>query len=462
MSAFAHAESVFLKALREHVPAEALAKGVLLGLSGGVDSMLLLTLLSRLSVKEGVPLLALHVEHGIRGEEAKRDEAFAKEAAEGLGVPFLSVSVNVPAIASLEDKGIEETARRIRYEQLVAAAKERGLGCIFTAHHASDNAETVLLHLARGTGIRGLCGIPAYRLHLGVPLVRPLLGLTGEEVLRAAEEKGIPFVTDSTNADTVYRRNFLRREILTRMREINPSFDMAVSRMCESLAEDNDLLERMADEAYASAVRTGALSREALLSLPTALRCRVFGRAYRAAAPHAESLARVHTDAFFARLALHGDFKLPLPSGLYVTVCADKVTFGENAEEEPTLAPIPLAMGENLLPDGSRILILAKGSCAESTNVYKTAIHRDLSSATIDGGLYVRAKRDGDAYRYGGVTHKLKKLFSDAKIPRSLRSLLPVVCDGAGILWVPYFGVREDGGRKEDRDLTVIYVPKEQ
>ena len=462
MSAFARAERALLSSLRGSLSEDVLQKGILLGLSGGMDSMLLLHLLARLSAREGIPVAALHVEHGIRGEEALRDAAFAKVAAEKLGIPFLSVSVNVPAIAESECLGIEETARRVRYECLERAVREGGYGAIATAHHATDNAETVLLHLSRGSGLKGMCGIPDYRLQNGVPLVRPLLSLSSEEIRSAVLKEGIPFVTDSTNADTAYRRNFVRAELLPRFKDLNPSFDTAVSRMCESMREDSDLLEHLADEAYERAAREDVLSKKVLLSLHPALRYRVLTRAYRHAAPHAPSLERVHTDAILERLKRDGDFAVSLPEGIRAVLRADCLLFEREAKEEtsPEILPAPLAVGENILSDGSRLLLMAKASYEQNTNVYKMAIHRDLSSATIDGGLYVRKREKGDAYRYGGVTHKLKKLLSDAKIPLALRDQIPVVCDEKGILWVPGFGVREDGGKKEDRDLTILYISK--
>ena len=461
MSAFSHAERAFLSALREYLPEDALKKGILLGLSGGADSMLLLHLLTRLSAREGVPVAALHVEHGIRGEEALRDAAFARDEAARLSIPFMSVSVNVPAMAEKEGLGIEETARRVRYECLERAAREGGYGAIATAHHATDNAETVLLHLSRGSGLKGMCGIPALRMQNGVPLIRPLLSLSSEEIRSAVLEEGIPFVTDSTNADTAYRRNFVRAALLPRFKELNPAFDTAVSRMCESIREDSGLLEHLADEAYERTAVKGGLSKKALLSLHPALRCRVLARAYRRAAPDAPSLERAHTDAVLERLKKDGDFAVSLPTGLRAVLRADRILFErEGAAEHLEISPMPVAPGENILPDGSRLVIMAKASFEQNANVYKMAIHRDLSSATIDGGLYVRKREEGDAYRYGGVTHKLKKLLSDAKIPLTLRDCIPVVCDGKGILWVPGFGVREDGGKKEDRDMTLLYIPK--
>ena len=458
MSDLLQAEKSFLARLFAHTEPALRKRGLLVAFSGGADSALLLALAVRLSERDGTPVYALHVNHGIRGEEADRDEAFARMTAEAYGVSFSCVRVDIPAMAKASGRGIEETAREARYECLLRAAEELGVSYVLTAHHATDHAETVLMNLVRGAGGDGLCGIPASRPLGGVTLVRPLLSLTREQILAACACAEISFVSDSTNEDTAYRRNYLRGEILPRLRTLNPSLDETLTRMSQSLSEDMVYLAEIAEREY-KRVRCGkGVSRSALLALPGPIRLRVLKLFHRSAFPDAPSLERVHTDAILTRMAEDGDFSLSLPGGLLLSVRRDRVEMHDGEQECPRLDKIPLVRGENILPDGSRILLLPKDSYDKDEIVYKKSIHRDLASATINGGLYVRAKENGDTYRYGGVTHKLKKLFSDAKLSPRERETLPVVCDDSGILWVPHFGVREDGGAKESRDLTFVYI----
>ncbi len=459
MSAFDYAEHVFLKTLDQDIPAHERQRGILLGLSGGADSMLLLHLLHRLAEKERFPFFALHVNHGIRGTEAERDEAFSREQAQKRMVPFEALRVNVPSVAENEDMGLEETARRLRYELFEKYAQEHALAYVFTAHHASDNAETVLFRLARGAGVRGLCGIPRMRKANGYTIYRPLLSLTGAEIRNAVTAAGISFVTDSTNADHAYKRNFIRHEILPRMHALNPSFESVVARMGVNLSEDMDCLETLAEESLPQVKAEDALVKTALLRLPAAIRYRVFCLFYKEKCPNAPLPERIHTDALFERLVRDGDFSLSFPADIRVCARGEYITLSSALPESYTITSFPIRMGENVLPDGGRLFLLSKNSPDFQTNIYKTSIHRDLSSATIDGRLYVRSKADGDSYRYGGVTHKLKKLFSDAKIPQEERAHIPVVCDDGGILWVPHFGVRNDGGQKEERDMALCYLP---
>ncbi len=459
MTDFLTAEAAFLLFVEKNGMLPHMKYGCVLGLSGGADSVLLLLLAERLAKKEGFPLSALHVHHGIRGEEAERDLLFARALCFSRGVPFYEHRANVPALAAERGEGIEEAARRVRYEALCDTAHAVGAGAVLTAHHAGDFAETVLLNLARGTGGRGLCGIPAKREENGVFLLRPLLPLTREQIEKALSAFGADYVNDSTNGDLSYRRNFVRHELVERFRTLNPAFEKSLLRMSEALASDMDYLDAEAKCVYLSVLEGNALPKRELLSLHPALAFRVLLLLYREHFPFAPCPEKVHTDAFFERLSREGAFSLAFPAGIHAVLEGEKVRFLKN-EEPFHHARQNITLGENILSDGAKLLVLEKGSVPENLNVYNLSIHRDVSSATINGGLYVRERREGDSYRFGGVTHKLKKLLSDAKLTRQEREHTPVLCDEDGILWVPRFGVRNDGVKNgEKRDLTLYYIP---
>ena len=317
------------------------------------------------------------------------------------------------------------------------------------------------MNLIRGTGSAGLCGIPSVRQVGEALILRPLLSLSQSDVLAAVAAEGIPYVTDSTNADTKYRRNYIRRELIPRILSVNPAFERSVGRMSESLREDVDFLRSEAQDRFCRIKRENGVLRDALLALHAAMRYRVVVLLYRQTYPNAPMPERVHIDALLRRLQEGGTFRLAFPGGVEAVAEGEILTFQRRAED--FLHPeTPLSMGETVLADGARIFLLEKPVCPPYANVYKLSIHRDLASATINGGLYVRSRQEGDAYRFGGVTHKLKKLFSDAKIPLEERSHIPVVLDGEGILWVAGFGVRDDGARNgEEKDLTLYYLPRD-
>ena len=194
--------------------------GVLVGFSGGADSSCLLRVLAGMTRLLGIELYAAHVNHNLRGAEAQRDEAFCRSTAAELGIPFFCVSVQVREKAAREGLSLEEAARLLRYKALEElrqrlAAERKGPVVIAAAHHAGDQAETILLNLFRGSGLRGLGGMAPARDRL----VRPLLCVSRADILVWMEQKGFPYVTDSTNLCEDCTRNFLRNRLLPLIRE---------------------------------------------------------------------------------------------------------------------------------------------------------------------------------------------------------------------------------------------------
>ena len=195
--------------------------GVVVGLSGGPDSVFLLYALHTLQARMGFTLRAVHVHHGIRGAEADRDEAFSEKLCAKLDIPFQAVHVAAPAYAAQHGLSLEEAARILRYEALEAARQQltqATAAWIAVAHHLDDQAETVLHNLVRGAGLRGLAGMENRRNHV----IRPLLSIKREDILKWLKQYDIPYVTDSTNADPHYTRNRIRSTVLPELREINP------------------------------------------------------------------------------------------------------------------------------------------------------------------------------------------------------------------------------------------------
>jgi tRNA(Ile)-lysidine synthase len=208
---------------------------VTVALSGGADSVALLYALR----ESGCEVGACHVNHNLRGNESDRDEAFVRELCAGLGVPLTVRSVDVRALQK-KHRSLEETARNVRYEFFAEISRESPGVTLATAHTASDNAETVLLNLIRGTGLKGLCGIPPVRGNI----VRPLILCERSEVEAYCESHGLRYVTDSANSSEEFTRNKIRLNIMPLIKEINPSF--SVTQMCEILREDSDYLESRA------------------------------------------------------------------------------------------------------------------------------------------------------------------------------------------------------------------------
>ena len=210
--------------------------GVVVGLSGGPDSVFLLYALYTLQGRMGFTLRAVHVHHGIRGAEADRDEAFSEKLCAKLDIPFQAVHVAAPAYAAQHGLSLEEAARILRYEALEAARQQltqAPAAWIAVAHHLDDQAETVLHNLVRGAGLRGLAGMENRRNHV----IRPLLSIKREDILKWLKQHDIPYVTDSTNADPHYTRNRIRSTVLPELREINPEASVHIAHSAALLRE---------------------------------------------------------------------------------------------------------------------------------------------------------------------------------------------------------------------------------
>lgn len=220
---------------------------VTVAVSGGADSVALIHSLKTLEKELDIELSACHVNHNLRGEESDGDEAYVRQLCRELDVNLRVFSVDVSGSVA-KHQSTEERARELRYEAFEEMSKTLG-SRVATAHNACDNTETVLLNLLRGTGLKGLCGIPPVREYL----IRPLLLCTRDEIEEYCGENGLRYVTDSTNASTAYTRNKIRLELMPKLLEINPSLHEGVGRMTAALGEDSRFLEDMAKRALEEA-----------------------------------------------------------------------------------------------------------------------------------------------------------------------------------------------------------------
>ena len=446
--AFLRFESRFRAYLLQNGMEEAMRGGVLLALSGGMDSVLLLHLLSRLAAERDFSLLAVHVHHHLRGDEADRDAEFCRALCAGLSVPFELVHCDVPREAERLRRGVEETARKMRYGALRSMLSSRALACIATAHHANDHLETLLFQMVRGGGLSSLVGIRPCR----APLIRPLLAFGRDEIAAVVKEEGLSYVTDSTNADMAYARNYLRAEVVPRLLAVRENAATAAVRMSEGLAHDHALLEQLTDQAMAAAPPCdGGVEVAYLLTLHEALRRRVLLRLY-AAARRAESmdvpLEHVHLVEISRLLALgKRRCSVAVPDEL-CAVCEDGVlSFCRRLPAVEELSPTQLCEGDNLLPNGVTVSIKRDGDTISVrcfSFLHKMDIMTAFSSAIINGDIYCRGRLPKDAYRFRGHTRLLKKALIEHKIPARVRSVLPILCDDLGILWVPFLPVREN------------------
>lgn len=392
--------------------------GVLVACSGGADSVALLLECVRLR-KEGRlgRIVAAHLDHGIRGEEARRDAAFTEALCQRLEVPFVSEAVDVPTAARAQGLSVETAARELRYAFLERVRVEQGLSRIVTAHHADDQAETVLLHLLRGSGLNGLCGMR----HRSGQLVRPLLGTSKQDILRYLSERGEAYCTDSTNASDKPMRNRVRHRLLPVLGAFRADIGKELADTALRLQEDADYLESVAEAEWQRVQN----DRRAIADLKRPIRLRVLRRLLPYDSFEESDLFRL--DALL--LAQTGSCA-SLKQG-YVA-WTDAVRIWVERTEVPSYC-IPVSIGEKVRLINGTLSVTEVDRCgpfSEGNVAY-------LDADAVKGALSVRTPRAGDRFVPFGMNGSklLSDFFTDRKIGRFARSV-PLLVDEEGILFV--------------------------
>lgn len=392
--------------------------------SGGADSMALLFALYLLSEKLEITIAAAHFNHRLRGTESDRDEAFVRSFCDGYHIPFYSGSASVTTGA----KGLEAAARDARYAFLKTLP-----GKIATAHTANDNAETVLMHMVRGTGLKGLGGITP-----SAPgLIRPMLTITRSEILAFLSEYNISYVDDSSNQTDQFLRNRLRHHVMPLLEQENPRLAESVSAMALRLREDEAALteQEIKDLADVTLLR----------QLPAARRRRALGMFLERAGvkePEAEHVALMERIVFSERPSAKASF----PGGITVTrnysyleVCAMPVSL------ESVRLNCP---GETVFSQlGLKVICKPADSRCDTP---------DCFTVVPLGDIWIRSREAGDTMRLSGGTKSLKKLFIDRKIPAAQRAGIPVIADDRGILGV--YGIGASHDRLADQQVPAVEI----
>ncbi|MBR5410772.1 MAG: tRNA lysidine(34) synthetase TilS [Clostridia bacterium] len=399
---------------------------VAVGVSGGADSVCLLHLLVTYRDELGIEVIAAHLNHGLRGEDADRDEAFVRSFCDSLGVPLFVERADVAFLAKEKGLGVEECGREARY----AFFRSLGADKIATAHHLNDAIETFLFRFARGTGLRGLCSIPVRR----GDVIRPLINCTRDEIEEYCKAHNLSYVTDASNGDPSYSRNKIRMDVVPALKELNQSFESAAARCLTLLQADEDYLTQETERAYRLLFdeKTTCLELGPMKDLHPALRTRVLRRfCADCGIPEPEEKHILLVDS---RLFEKG-FALTFPSGTVLRTDGETL-MRDDGEELPEKLRIPVSLTED-----QRILFYEKIvsiACAENPGG-NNAVDVDK----IGRNPVVRSPEPGDAVtmQKRGCTKTLKKLYTELKIPARERVKLPVLADENGVIWAAFAGV---------------------
>ena len=419
--------------------------GVMLcAVSGGRDSMALLHFLKTASLREGFALRAAHYNHHLR-PTAGRDENLVRQYCRQRGIPLICGGGDVAAWARRQGASLEDAARTLRYRFLEETADAVGAQRIATAHHVQDNAETVLLHLLRGSGLRGLGGIPPVRGRI----VRPFLATDRRDIEDYVARQGIPYAEDETNADTAYARNRLRREILPLLEEASPGCTGRIAGAAALLREEEAHLSAECDALLPEETEEGVVLSAVLLGRQDAAMGRRLVR--EAARRLGGTLTARQTEAV---LALGSGGILDLPGGLQAFRQPHRLTL---RRLPPPAGPLALRRGEQAWNGGAvRVEETADWEhlppgCALAAE----KVQPPLTIAPWDGGGRLRIENG---------SRTVKRLFADRRIPPQRREEHPALYDGAGRL-LAVLGVAVDWEfrpRPGERAITVVWEREER
>ena len=432
---------------------------IAVGVSGGADSVALLRFLAALRPQFGWDLVVCHIHHGLRGAEADRDECFVRALAEQLGLPCAVSRIDAAALALRDHISVEEAGRMARYAFFAQTAGEGGR--IATAHTLDDSIETVLMNLVRGTGLRGLCGIPRIRGNI----VRPLLDCTRAEVEDYLGTLGQPYCTDSTNLTDDYTRNRIRHDILPRLCALNPNFPGAMARMLPRLAAQQALTDYLAAQsAQQLHAACGGLSRQGLSALPEPVCDRLLLRLLE---QNRLPVSAAAVERMTETLRTGGKLDLAARSWFFVAQGdLAAVIYAPPGGIPPVPVPLPQEETPVILPfspQKSLKLTLCNKIVANTSEKFNISLLKyAIDCDRIKGYSFMRTRRPGDTFIIGKKQLSLGEAWAAAGIPALLRPALMVLADEQGVLWAEGIGSSSRAAVTENTKQYVIIECQEE
>ncbi|QGG54228.1 tRNA lysidine(34) synthetase TilS [Paenibacillus sp. B01] len=443
---------------------------VLVAVSGGPDSMALLHALHAAAPQLGVSVAAAHADHGFRPQASAREAETVRGFCARLGVPCDTAELDVPAHLAEHGGNKQAEARRLRYRFLLEAAERAGAPRIALAHHADDQAETVLMRLLRGSSSAGLSGIPLRRQEGKAELIRPLLRIHKPDLLAYCERHGVPYEEDASNRSADYTRNAIRLEAMPYLETFNGRLAESLCRTAESASAESDYLDARTKEVFASSVvseRGGlTMSGAAFAALHVALQRRLIKLildylALEMAPSSFDEVERIRVGALSGTPA---SWRVDLSRGLRFRREYGRLAWTRRADEKPLpyAVEIPEPDGVWTIAEaGLEIRFSAHRHTRDGTARF-AASDADARTAFFDWDklelpLLLRPRRSGDRMRPLGLngTKKVQDMFVDGKLPPSRRPFLPLLCDGGGrILWIP--GLRRSSHALADEGTRLL------
>lgn len=429
---------------------------VVAGISGGPDSMALLFVL----VANGVPVTVAHIDHMLR-ENSSNDCEFVRQHAEKLGVPFISTAIDIERLAVDRKISLEAAGREARYNFLFSLAAEINAQAVVVGQTADDQAETVIMHLIRGSGsdgLRGMCELSMpNEWSSTIPLVRPLLGISREEILEYCQQQNIPFRFDLTNDDPFFFRNRIRLEVLPYLQTINPKIKSALWRTATVLGDEANYLDQEMLNVWSEAAQPVSesqlrLMRGVVTSLPVVLQRRMWRKAIKTLRKPAEIDFDMVEKAVNITNSSNSSGRYDLGAGLVLYLAEDRAWLAHSHVEiiDPDW-PLCNDCGEIYIRSIGNIHLIGPWSIqvewlfSESGERVNYGASPSQNQAWFQGvspetQLILRCRKPGDRivpFGLRGHSKKLSDIMIDKKIPAPARERWPLICHEETILWVP-------------------------
>ncbi|CEH35958.1 tRNA lysidine(34) synthetase TilS [Romboutsia lituseburensis] len=422
---------------------------IVLGLSGGPDSVCLLHILYRLKEKMNIEVYAAHLNHQIRGLEAQKDALYISQICEDLGITSFVKAINVPEYCKEQGVSLEEGARTLRYEMFEEIKQKTKSNKIAIGHNRNDQAETVLMRIMRGTGLQGLRGIEYIRDN---KIIRPILDIERSEIEAYCEKYELNPRIDKTNLESIYTRNKIRLELIPYMKDnFNPNVIESIVRMTNSLKSDSDYIDLEAERSFKEVSTLKEDSVEISLpkysNLHNAIKVRILRSAIKHIIGDTNFVDQKHIEDI---IELECESKLNkmlnLPRGIFAYRRKNIIilTTKEIVSEEIDFCYNIPSNGFIKIKELNLVLETQKMSIDRYKSIKLDKTSKGFDFDKIKGGIVVRSRKQGDKIKLAGGSKKVKDLFIDLKIPREDRCKVPVITDDEGILCVGDYKTSEN------------------
>ncbi|MBP3320411.1 MAG: tRNA lysidine(34) synthetase TilS [Clostridia bacterium] len=427
---------------------------IVIGLSGGADSVVLTHILNNFASVYNFKIIAVHVNHNIRGSEAERDEKFVQEFCESLGIELIIKRENILEISKNLKISTEEAGRITRYKIFNEISSKYKNCKIATAHTLSDNIETVIMRLLSGTGLKGLCGIPTVRDNI----IRPLINITRTEIENYCDQNNLKYVQDSSNFGRDYTRNKIRLDIIPEFKKINPEFEICINRVIENLNQDEKYLSEVTNSIFENLkINNNSFDINKIRDLNNSIKTRVVHKIInfynsqnnilnsRVEQKHINNIIKILDNSqnnIIKKISIPGDNFLVINNNILkfepknIKIKNNNILKKiENIQDTNILTEFNLAIKINIINNIEYELLKTE----KNTN---NLIFIDCDKININK-LYFRNRLNGDKFEFKNrnITKSVKKIFNEYKIPVNMRDKILILESDKNIVWIDNIGV---------------------